>query len=330
MTKDNQAPFFIVGAGRSGSTLFRLILASHSRIAIPPETWFLLDLARDLPLRGLLSPGQVERAIRLMTGQRRWADLDIEKEALEARARAIPEPTVRTVADVVYQIICERAAKARWGDKTPRYVRIVPQLAELYPGAKFIHLIRDGRDVARSFQKQGWGGRWLYANAAEWIEAVDYINAYREEIARDQLLEVRYEDLVLKTEETTRRVCAFLGEEFEPAMLAWEGSVRDRVPDWELSYHQKLFRQPKREDVQRWKRDLTPLQTLFLEAHIGERLSQAGYRARYRSAASRAVFPILRAGCRSLGPVLEAAIQKSAPLRAKMGLTRAGLSGAVR
>ena len=174
-----------------------MVLTNHSRICIPPETWFLLDLVEKLPLQKELSSPELEQAIELMVTNYRWPDLDIDKDRFSAEARALEGPTVRKVAELVYTFHMERDDARRWGDKTPTYVRIVPQLARLYPEALFIHLIRDGHDVAMSMYAKRWNGRWLAWNAREWIEAIDLMRAHRETLPEERLIEIRYEDLVL-------------------------------------------------------------------------------------------------------------------------------------
>lgn len=274
-------PFFIVGSGRSGTTLLRLVLASHSRISIPPETWFLLDLVDHLPLLDPLTPDQVDEAVRLMTSHYRWPDLEIPDEELARRARALGVPTVRAIADIVYDIHAQREGCPRWGDKTPTYVRIVPEIARLYPDALFIHLIRDGHDVALSMHSRKWKGRWLAWNTKEWIEAIDLMRRHRRTLPAERLLEVKYEDLVLDTEAVTRRICAFLREEFEPEMLDWASSVTDKVPEREMPIHRKLFRQPRPEDNYRWKTSLSAPRTFVLESYLGSRLKAEGYDVRF-------------------------------------------------
>src|SRR5712671_3382659 len=80
------APFFIVGSSRSGSTLLRLMLASHSRIAIPSETWYLTALVEEFPCDRLLQNDEISKAISVMTSHYRWPDMGLD--AAEMRRRA--------------------------------------------------------------------------------------------------------------------------------------------------------------------------------------------------------------------------------------------------
>src|SRR3974390_761276 len=160
-------PFFIIGSGRSGTTLLRLILAGHSRLHIPPETWFLRELVAELPLKGSLAPAEVDRAIDIMTQGYRWPDMGIAAADLRRWAAALPEPSLPDIVGLVYRRHLEIAGKPRFGDKTPVYFQIVPQLAELFPGAKFVHLIRDGHDVAMSWIDLGYD-RYYDPPGFEW------------------------------------------------------------------------------------------------------------------------------------------------------------------
>ena len=76
----NSAPFFIVGSGRSGTTLLRMILASHSGLAIPPETWFLLPLLRRLDTSRPLSAAEVNYAVQTVTSHYRWPDMNLSAD----------------------------------------------------------------------------------------------------------------------------------------------------------------------------------------------------------------------------------------------------------
>jgi hypothetical protein len=300
--KDEDQPFFIVGSGRSGTTLLRMILASHSRLAIPPETYFLDPLLKRLPTARALTRDEVERAVAIVTGSIRWADMDIATEAYRAEASAHPEPHLRDLIEIVYRAHLKREGKSRWGDKTPAYIRIVPQLAALYPEARFIHLMRDGRDVAKSFQSVGWYGPLLNRNMGEWLEAAELDARWRRMPFADRMLLVRYEDLVRDTENSVRKICAFLGEDYEPGMLAWTDKVDRLVPQREMAIHGKLRRPPDPGDVERWRREMSVSELLVAEAFMGPQLARAGYERRF-GPLWQPLMPAVRYFCRLVLPL---------------------------
>ncbi|MEO8714457.1 MAG: sulfotransferase [Acetobacteraceae bacterium] len=305
---DDDAPFFIVGCGRSGTTLLRLVLSGHSRIEIPPETWFLLTLVERLPLTETLSPAQVEEAIALMTGDYRWPDMAIAAADFAQGARALAEPRIADLMGLVYSEHLRRAGKPRFGDKTPPYIGILPQLASIYPGARFIHLIRDGRDVATSFIDAHFdGGVW--DKQFEWRRAVRHGLAYRSSALAERILEVRYEDMVKDLEATTRLVCGFLGEAFEPGMLDFQPLIARKVPARERVVHHSLSRAVSADSVAAWRTRLSGAELFLIESCIRAELVALGYQPRFASRAWTPAMRLSRAVLATTGPHLRRVIQ---------------------
>jgi len=191
------APIFIVGCPRSGTTLLRLILDSHSNISCGPETHFLTDLES-------------------VVG-RYWHRLEMfkfEKNYWHAK-----------VADFFDSFQREYAAargKGRWADKTPKYSVKLPFLDAVFPHAQFVHLIRDPHDVVASHRE-----RWGYRSAATcasrtWREYVSSASGFGRTLPAGRYIEMRYEELVAEPESTMRRLLEFLGEPWEPAILEYD------------------------------------------------------------------------------------------------------------
>lgn len=287
-------PFFVVGSGRSGSTLLRMMLVSHSRIAIPPETWFLLPLVEQFPVDRALTGKELNQVVAVMTTHYRWPDMKIPAEELQKRAAGLSAVLMRDVVRIVYDIHLQRSGKVRWGDKTPPYVRIIPQLAMIFPGARFICLVRDGRDVARSFQSLEVYGKSIRQNSIEWLESNRWERKWLASEHASSMLRVRYEDLVLDSEGTLRRICEFIGVSFEPEMLAWQDGVGRLVPKRELHVHEKLSRTTSRDDVARWKREMSGRDVFMAEAFMGSDLRRLGYDCRFRSPVWFPVFWFIR------------------------------------
>lgn len=305
MRADDAAPFFIVGSGRSGSTLLRLMLCCHSRLTIPPETWYLLPLLQRFSGDRPLNAAETECAVSIMTSHYRWPDMKLDDQEFRREVSRLTTPSVRDLVEVVYRWHLKAAAKARWGDKTPAYIEIVPELARMFPDSRFIHLVRDGRDVAKSFQATDWVGRWLHVNTLEWTRALDYQRRWADSELRPRILEVRYEDLVLETETTLRKICQFIGEEFEAPMLSWERMVDGQVPEREREYHAKLKVRVGPEGVARWKREMSARETFVSEAFMGAQLRRLGYELRYPSPLWAPLFAVTRLYCRIVLPAVE-------------------------
>lgn len=297
------SPFFIVGSGRSGTTLLRMILAGHSRISIPPETWYIIPLVQELPIGSPLTGEQVTRACQIMVSHYRWPDLNIDANGFRQKALGLEHPTLRDIVDIVYDGYLAMEGKARWGDKTPPYIQIVPQLHRLYPRAKFIYLVRDGHDVAKSFQAKGWYGRWLYANTREWEKAARFYRQYRRSHPEIPVLEIKYEMLVTHTEETVRRICEFLNERFDTGMLDWKDQLADKIPEREANIHAKLSRMPRESDIYRWRREMSSRDVLVAEAFMHDELRRQGYQMRYSGRYWVPVFFGVRVFCYTVLPL---------------------------
>jgi hypothetical protein len=292
-------PFFVVGSGRSGTTLLRMMLCSHSRISIPPETWYLLDLLKRFSIDRPLTAAEIESAASMITTHRRWPYMKLDAQEYRRELGQLTEPYLRHVVEIPYRWHMRAEGKVRWGDKTPVYTEIVPELARMFANSLFIHLVRDGRDVAKSLQTAGWIGRWLHNNARQWTREIERERRWPASELQERILQVRYEDLVLDTEGALRKICQFIGEEYEPQMLSWQDKVEEQVPEPELNrIHKKLKLRIGPEAVARWKREMTPRETFVCEAFMGAHLRRLGYECRYRSPLWAPAFVLTRLYCR--------------------------------
>ena len=296
------APFFIVGSGRSGSTMLRLMLASHSRLAIPPETWFLTALVKRFSVESPLGADEVESAVSIMTGHYRWADMKLDAQELRRQVSRLREPYLRDLLEIVYRWHGEGEGKARWGDKTPQYIEIVPELLRMYPDARFIALFRDGRDVVKSFQNAPYG-RWsleeITRRSRDWNAAVKSHWRWTRSEFRQRILLVRYENLVVEPEATLREICQFIGERFEPQMLSFATTVDKQVPARERKYHPKLNQSVDSHGVARWKREMSVREVFVAEAFMASHLRRLGYELCYSGSYWAPAFALTRLCCRT-------------------------------
>jgi len=299
-------PFFIVGSGRSGTTLLRLLLNGHSRIHIPPETWFLTDLVKELPLDRELSTAEVERATHLITSNYRWPDMQMDAEAFARYVELLERPRLLAIVEMVYQTQLNRTSKPRFGDKTPPYIHIVPQLLRLFPGAKFIHLVRDGRDVALSYVDAGFhdpGSRCYDGGNFDWISTIRRATSYANATFADRILTVRYEELTSNPEHSLRKICAFLEEEFEPQMLDWQRQIGG-VPVRERHIHLKLSQPISAANANGWRNRLSGLQCFVLESCMRNELAVQGYPLRYNQPLLRPAMAATAIILKFLAPIL--------------------------
>jgi Sulfotransferase family len=279
---------FIVGATRSGTTLLRLMLDAHPDMAIPSESHFIPDLIKAYRLESA-SP---ERLAEVVTAHRRWGDFHLDAEELRERFRAIDPINPGDAIRAFFELYAEREGKSRWGDKTPGYVREMHRIESVLPEARFIHLIRDGRDVALSVLGMNWGPSTVPEAAFRWKKRI--LRA-REQVPRiDHYVEVRYEDLVLDTGATLRRVCEFIELPYDEAMLEYHERAPqrlqekardlDRGPEKEpqsaearLESHALATEPPDPERVGRWRTEMSAEDRAVYEQLAGDLLADLGY-----------------------------------------------------
>lgn len=269
-TKERSEPFFIVGCPRSGTTLLRLMVDGHSNLAVPPESHFVVPLAYPRRLRPLLRPVVVEDILPYLSARDWEVDHD---EVRSAVARAAPLSYAELVS-AVFGAYAAAQGKPRWGDKTPRYVDHLPTIAELFPNARFIHLIRDGREVAASLAERRWGPQSAVLGAFVWRRAIRRARAAGRMLG-GRYMELRYEGLVTDTEAQLRRICEFLGEDYEAGMLAY--ASRDPADRAAKSTGFRHLTSPPIAGLRDWTAGLTSLERRGVEAVCRDVLVELGY-----------------------------------------------------
>lgn len=237
-------PFFIVGAARSGTTLLRVMLDSHSDLSIGPETNVL----------------------------HRWFEAASSAKTLGFFPYALDEIQRYPAAALELLLLryTRERGKKRWGDKTPNYTPVLGQILTCWPESQVIHCVRDGRDVVCSMQ-QRWG--WNVGAAAKrWAERVEAVLLYAERLGPERYIEVRYESLVANPERQLRRLLSFLGEVWDPEVLNYASSPHDGmtdVPEAGLAISVA--------SVGRWKDEMSTLDLVRFRRRAGPLLERLGY-----------------------------------------------------
>ena len=267
------------GSPRSGTTLIRRILDRHPGICCGPEMNLFVPARFQLEPLSALSGIDVAELRSLFRGSGSQAEMI---DAFSARYRALRR-------------------KPRWAEKTPMNVRHFGWVLEHFPDARLVHMVRDGRDVVCSAVEhpdRRWvNGRWVWELhprpledlAKWWVRDTGAGMRFR---GHPGYHEVRYEDLVADPVSTTRRLCAFLGEPFDPTMLESEGltpsgehsgepplaAAEPGAPDPVTTLVDARDRGPVfRNSVGRWQRDLPSDRLPRIMGILGGRLAELGY-----------------------------------------------------
>jgi sulfotransferase family protein len=280
---------FVVGMNRSGTTLLRMMLDSHPELTIPPETHFVPDVIRACRRKG----GEPEEVLAVMKSRREWGDFGFGDDEMlgllrERGRRLDPGDALRAF----YEAYAAREGKPRWGEKTPRYVGKMRQIQAALPEARFVHVVRDGRDVALS----------VLDRTVRDLSASDVGKRWKRKIQKardaapklDHYIEVRYEDLILETEPTLRRICEFIELGWDDAVLDYHERSPERLEEMKralpadqrsseldverrMATHAMTTKPPDAERVSRWKRDMSDLDRASFEEVAGGMLRDLGY-----------------------------------------------------
>ena len=269
-------PLLILGVRRSGTTLLRVMLDRNPELALPDESYFLPQLAHrhgDRPDADAFLDD-----VRRLPTLREWGI-----SAADVQARVRPGLTLGELIGAIYEAYAAKAGKERWGDKTPMYMQHLGLLERLFPTARYVHLIRDGRDAALSFLAmpsgvvtESWHHPRTVADfACQWRTEVAAARALGRRV-RGRYREVRYEHLVAEPDAELRAICDFAELPFDPLMLDYAGNV-----DLRAKPHQQSLAKPPTVGLRDWRAAMSDPDVRAFEEVAGDLLAGLGYELRH-------------------------------------------------
>ena len=288
---------FIVGCARSGTTLLQRMINKHRQVAITPEShWIcrLLEQSRGLTSEGVVTPELIPLLLEDLNP--RFARLSIGREEL-LRLLAGDRPVhYASFVSGIFDLYGKAKGKALVGNKTPGFVRQIQTLQRLWPEARIVHLIRDGRDVClsminRPLNNVNRGPLYTWAQdsvttAALWWEwSVKLGRQAGNRLGSELYHEMRYESLVAQPAEECAALCAFLGVPYQEAMLRFhEGRKKTASPSdakhaWLPSEgNESEFRlRPITAGLRDWRSQMSHEDVEKFEAAAGGLLDELGY-----------------------------------------------------
>lgn len=237
-------PVFVVGSLRSGTTLLRLLLDHHPEINIF---------------------GEFEAAVSQVKGPG-WPNLDEYYEFLEVDRQTLAYnlkiPDSSSYVDLVTSLfnqIAKRSKKKIVGASIHSNIDRIPGI---WPDAKFIHLLRDPRDVAKSCIGMGWVGN-VYDGASYWLDAESNVAKLRNKIKNENIITVTYEDLITNPVQVLTSICNFLSISYEESMLSLEKDT--------------TYKRPNIKYVSQWRGNLSREEVAWVEARCSKLMASRGY-----------------------------------------------------
>ncbi|MEH6467297.1 MAG: sulfotransferase [Porticoccus sp.] len=289
-------PFFIMGCGRSGNTLLRKLLMERAHVAIPPEFPGLGSTIRRFSQEG--GRGWPEIVESVLSIFHRLADIDVETvdasnntliynlaneiglsfESLSHELNTCGEND-RSLARIISSIYEAYSIKVfggvrPWGDKTPWNVFHYQRIRKVFPEARYVHMLRDGRDCVSSYvdSLRGLMNIDCVDAAYRWRDSVRRMNTVKRENP-SRFLEVRYEDLVSNPDKIVFGVIKFLGLD----AIKHSDVHTDMLGDGAAVHHKNLSRPVSNKSVGRWRKDLTEVDKITVLKLISNDLERFGY-----------------------------------------------------
>lgn len=257
-------PVVIGGCGRSGTTLLRMMLDSHRRICCGPES--------SVFRRRAIDPDALADRFGLAR-----AELRAAYDAAASRPQFIE----------AFAGICLRdSGKQRWAEKTPRNISRIGEIFRFFPEARFVHMLRDGRDVACSLRTHPRhrvvGGKlvpldtWkpIAGCARRWRDDIECSRPYWND-PRFHVL--RYEDLVQTPRDVLSRLMTFIGEPWDEAMLAHDGAGSPHRDVTRFAQNPEAIAAVSTASLSRWQRDLDDRDRREFKRIAGALLVELGY-----------------------------------------------------
>ena len=258
---------FLVGCPRSGTTLLQQMLNAHSQVAITPETHFMRLFWQKSNYYGNLAEDKnYSRLISDLVSLPEFTEMELHPDNFYQLAFQIHRDYGN-----LFNLLLEQFAKLKKaqvvGEKTPDHLRYIEPIYKFFPSALFIHIIRDPRAVVNSWRKVNWSSGTIIGDTKIWQEDMRIINNLPTQI-KSSLLTVFYEKLVLESEKTLRKICSFIGVEFEPEMLNFHkintSLVNVEREPWKVNAKRPL----NPELIKYWQSELSVSMVLDIESVV--------------------------------------------------------------
>lgn len=268
---------FIVGCARSGTTLLRAMLDSHSELVVTPESGFVVPVIgarhRLESVHGLA----VDTFLEYVAADGTFALWGLKHDAVaETLKRNRPANVIEGLRQL-YSLYAESRGKKRVADKTPNNVVCIARLAEAFPEARFIHIIRDGRDVAASLTSMAFGPTSFGKSVLHWKKYVQTGQRQGLGLGANRYYEVRYEDVVERPDRTLRDLCDFINLRYEPDMLQFYERADQVLKGVGRPSEHPSIHQPVTKGLRDWRRQLRPADIALFEALAGDFARTLGY-----------------------------------------------------
>lgn len=284
-----QNPIFILGNPRSGTSLLRVIINAHPDILIPPECGFAVWLYDEFKNKDFERNQTKNNFIEKLIRTRKFETWKLNIDELKTKFLNIHVKNYADTVDFIYRFYGSSHSIyfKRWGDKNNFYLNNMTEINEIFPEAQFIHIVRDGRDVASSYidiSSKSIESKYspdLPVNikdiAIDWIRNNDKIIRSLSDVPEERKLLIRFEDVIQNFDLIIRKIIHFLGISYSEKMKNFQHSTNALEPDEFMQWKSKLYNGLDQSSIGRYKKDLSLEEVEIFNRLAGKSLRKYGY-----------------------------------------------------
>lgn len=269
-------PVFIGGCDRSGTTMLGAMIGAHPDCITTPESQFKISAFQNINQNG----NQLQQYLRNILNNWRYRLWAVDKSLGEIDVEKLGQNYGEILQWCVQQYAIKNNKKdfKFWIDHTPSNLKYALKLLQLFPGAKFIHIVRDGRAVAASLLNLDWGPNSIIHAAKFWLENVSFGLALETHLTSDQIRRVQYKDILLEPERNMREICDFLSLNYNSKILRPSGL---NLYQYTAEQHKLVGKELDKERIYSWKNKLSEREIEIFESITGDLLTMFGYEMTY-------------------------------------------------
>lgn len=278
-TNPVEQPIFIIGVGRSGTTLLQAMLHAHKLIAFTPETHFIRRYLARRRVRRLLDRGYTDRFLEAVEEDSDLNRLGLDFAPIITQLKNREALSLISFYKTLLEIWREEKGAAVVGDKDPKNIEFLRFIHDYFPAARIIHIVRDPRAVVLSRMKAEWSRhRGFLSHVAIYnLQLQKGIRDGRNLFGRNYY-EIIYEDLVTNPEQQCEQLCQWLNIPFDPGMLNFQQSSHEIIKGREINWKGDCFKPVQPANKDKWTSGLNRRQICVIETLNSPWFSQFGYR----------------------------------------------------
>jgi hypothetical protein len=273
-----KSPIFIVGVGRSGTTLLQGMMNSHQNITFPPETQFIRNFITQPRTNKKIKKKDFEWVKKTILKDKNLKELNINLNNILEKSVNAGEMSLSDFYKELLVSYSEKKKKELIGDKYPKNIEYLREISMIFPDANIIHIIRDPRDVVLSRLKAHWSkGRPVFIQALTYRLQLKKGRKDGKNYFPNQYYEIFYEDLIENPEKELKKLCEFLKLDFDQNMLQYNKNAKEIVKNEETEWKSNIFKPVISSNKNKWMSQLKKTQVFQIEFLCSQAFNELYY-----------------------------------------------------